>query len=88
MEGENVTNRIPKRPLLEVEWEDSATNLGWRDMDEHDPAPIVCKTVGYKIKGTKTSICLASSLSDQGGTNDRMIIPKGCIRAIRKVKME
>ena len=67
-------------PLTYVEWYDHSGDAGWVDnLDELDEAPITCKTVGFKVKETETSIHVMSTLTDDGGQGGNNEILKSCI---------
>ena len=76
-----------KLPLIIVEWEDVTQHTGWRNeeavKDEHISH---CKMVGWKTGGDKGNIFIATAFDDDGCSNGRRIIPRGCIRNIRRLE--
>lgn len=75
---------MKKYPLVIVEWQDTITHSGWVDWDKLDDVTIPCISVGWKVKSDKRSITLSSMRSDDGCAS-RQVIPKGCIRSIRRL---
>lgn len=64
-----------------IEWYDHHTsNNGWRN--EINPTCfdlVICKTTGFIVKETKTTIMLAHSVSEEGDVNQCMTIGKKLI---------
>ena len=78
-----------KYPLLLIEWRDHSGEAGWVELKDLEEPPILCRTIGFKIAETETSIHLMSTITNeqpqgQGGNNE---ILKSCIvseKVIRK----
>lgn len=76
-----------KMPLVKVEWDDISGNAGW-DTLEHikNTEPIKCTTVGWQVRSTAKKLVIVSTRSDSKTYCDRNVIPKGCIRSIRRLE--
>ena len=76
-----------KKPLLWIEWEDFATYSSWRDEGKTDDIkPMICHTVGWKMKASKGKICLASTRNSIGECSDRTTIFKANIKSMRRLE--
>ncbi len=74
--------------VLYVEWLDHTSHgdSGWQsraDLDALDVA--LCKSVGFVLKETKTTITLVSSLADDVADGSVCIV-KSCIRVKEKLR--
>ena len=74
-----------KYPLVLVEWDDTITHSGWVDWGDLRDCVIPCQSVGWRVKSDPKSITL-SAMRSEDGCAARQVIPKGCIRNIRKLK--
>lgn len=75
-----------KLPLIIVEWDDVSSYDGWRDTEESKTSkPFQARMVGWEISRNKDCLVLATAFSDDE-CNGRRVIPRGCIRNIRKVE--
>ena len=76
------------RDILEIEWDDTATKMGWqRDKVLQDESPAPCRSVGYFRKQNKNCITIAKSVSDDDEDGlDAQTIPRGCIKRIIRLK--
>lgn len=80
---------FPLLSMLEIEWVDSCSSKGWGSRDYHikDFAESHCRTVGYLIERSKTSMSLAQSISDDTkNLADVMSIPTVAIKKVRRLK--
>lgn len=78
---------MKKRPLLVVEWDDITTDNGWKSEDKDYADLIVhCYSVGWKLKSNRRNLVISNMRSDDGGCDKREIIPRGCIRSIRRLE--
>ena len=69
-----------KYPIISVEWYDHSGDGGWIDnLNELDEKPITCKTVGFLVKETKTSLHIISTLTNDGGQGGNNEVLKSCI---------
>jgi len=76
-----------KHELLMIDYRDHSGEAGWIELKDLEEPPILCRTIGFKIAETETSIHLMSTITNdegQGGNNE---ILKSCIvseKVIRK----
>tara|TARA_R100001244_G_scaffold128518_1_gene99454 strand:+ start:52 stop:312 length:261 start_codon:yes stop_codon:yes gene_type:complete len=76
-----------KHELLMIDYRDHSGDAGWIELKELEEPPILCRTIGFKVSETETSIHLMSTITNdegQGGNNE---ILKSCIvseKVIRK----
>ena len=78
---------MTKRKLVSVEWVDSAMTNGWRHIGpETDLSPSKCHSVGFVLKDDKEGIALSQSISDNGGTDTILSIPRCAILKKRGLK--
>ena len=76
-----------KYELLMIDYRDHSGEAGWIELKDLEEPPILCRTIGFKIAETETSIHLMSTITNdegQGGNNE---ILKSCIvseKVIRK----
>lgn len=78
-----------KYPLMEIVWDDITSHHAWDDIEETEKdTPVRAKSIGWKIRGNKTCITLATMLSvdEEGRVGERVTIPKGCIRYSRRIE--
>ena len=70
-----------------IDYRDLSGEAGWVELKDLEEPPILCRTIGFKIAETETSIHLMSTITNdegQGGNNE---ILKSCIvseKVIRK----
>lgn len=76
-------------PLVEVEWMDTLTTIGWQD--DHDLQELLagepgwpCITVGYLITQGPDRIVLCSTASAGLGKSEVTVIPRGCVKRINR----
>jgi len=72
------------RKAIYVEWVDSATSPGWKEVD--CGGPITIKSIGWLIHDDPRFIVIASSESSSDRILDQLSIPRDCIVKIRKVR--
>lgn len=76
-----------KRPLLVVEWDDVSSYHGWKDTEEAKTLkPFRAKMVGWEISRDKDNLILVSGFSSDDDCNGQRIIPRGCIRKVRRLE--
>ena len=74
------------RPLLIVEWDDAYGTNKWHPEDELDDAhPMRCTTVGWRMPAPPGCFSIASTRDGHGKCADRMTIPRGNVKSIRKL---
>ena len=79
-----------KPKLVRIDWVDTVSNNGWRTEDGPKEALAKCSTVGWLVGSTREAKTLAATIGDMGEGDrrlgDRVIIPRGCIKSIRKLR--
>lgn len=84
------------RRLVLVEWVDSHSGRGWRDLDELEghAQPLHCRSVGWVIAKKNGMLLLAASISGERNGNVQLCasgdiaIPSAAIRSIRDLGSE
>ena len=69
---------VPKQPkLVLIEWVDSHSGRGWRDLDqiEEDSQVLHCRSVGWLVSSSGGCKTVVSSLA---GDSEGGIIAQGC----------
>ena len=73
--------------MVLVEWNDSFFTHGWRGKDEFRDLGIApCVSVGVVVSEDDNKITLVLSMGEENYA-DSMTIPKGCIKRIRRLKV-
>lgn len=77
-------------PLVEIIWDDAASNSEtWTTIKDAAPPEQVI-TVGYLVKERKRYVCVASSVANEDCHEDQigntMTIPRGMIVSMREIK--
>jgi hypothetical protein len=67
--------------LVAVEWLDAACDGGWQD-EGHIPTVVQCSTVGWLWHEDEKYIAIVCTVSEDGGINQTMAIPRGMITKI------
>lgn len=81
-----------KLPLIVVEWDDITTHCGWEwDDKSFSEKALACISVGWRVKSSRRFLEISPMRSEYEGTkytkcDDRQIIPRGCIRSIRRLE--
>ena len=76
-----------KFSLISVEYYDHSGDAGWIELDTLEK-PITCKTFGFLVKETDTSLHIMSTLTDDGGHGGNNEVLKSCIisqKTLRKL---
>lgn len=80
--------KLPKLgSLVQVEWDDAAVTTGWSN---GLPTTSRCVSYGIVMGASKRQLSIAGSTADRdsvGRFNQRLAIPVGCIRSIRRLKV-
>jgi hypothetical protein len=77
--------RITNPPIVEVTWEDAESDHGWEPSADTDMSPAMAVTVGFLIKDESERVVIASTCDAQNNSNNRLKIPRGMIRSMRKI---
>lgn len=76
-----------KLPLLVIEWEDIETDTEWHG--EHEVVishKEPYRSVGWRVKSNKKTLQISPMRDPYGKCSDRQIIPRGCIKSIRRLE--
>jgi len=74
--------------LVLVEWDDSNVIHGWRVDNGNMDEVAHCRTVGILVSESETSVTVAFGESDCHSVMETITIPKGCITAIRRLRVK
>jgi len=78
---------MKKRKLIIVEWEDITTHRAFKDEREAgDIEGMGAISVGWELKGKRGHIALTPMRFNNGECADRQVIPRGCIKSIRRIE--
>lgn len=75
--------------LVEIEWEDAASEDRWQDRDEAIDGlakPWLVRSVGHLIHDTQDGVILAGSIDPEGSVCMTLKIPRGMIRKIAELE--
>lgn len=75
--------------LVEVTWLDSSSCSGWHAMNEIPTKPLECRSAGYLVHKSRSSLVVALSASEarsRHGFGDTITIPRACVKKIRRLK--
>lgn len=67
--------------LVLIEWVDSYASSGWQEVSSIEPEVLVCRSVGWVIRETDSTLVVAPHLTDEDGdaaptqANGLMTIP-------------
>lgn len=76
-----------KLHLVEVEWEDSTSSGRWVSEKDAEVTPAQVHTVGWQLKRNRKYILLITQRDETyNECSDRIRIPRGCIKSIRKIE--
>ncbi len=79
----------PKFEPVTVVWNDSARYGPWHNPDDVEYQPTPCKTRGFLLQSNRKIVAVATSIgtADSGVVDqvcDVMVIPRSCVKSIRK----
>lgn len=83
-----VLRSTKKGALVEVEWDDAYSVLGWKDLDEFDETVggLTTLTVGRLVVVSADCVVTASTVNQNRVSADTMVIPLGMVRSARVVE--
>lgn len=73
-------------PVAYIEWDDSESIYGWREVEEGMPERI--KSVGVVMKKDKKGVTISTSRTAYGKCVDQLWIPSTAIRKFRRIKIK
>lgn len=74
--------KLEELPIEEVEWEDHYSTDRWTEHEDPElNGSIFVKTVGYKLKETKTKIILVQNSATNGQISGTMTIIKKTVKS-------
>ena len=71
--------------IVEVLWDDTASDDAWKDAGDPELPLVECRTVGYYRSEDKRAIYLTDTTSNDEGRFNAVTIPRGCIRKMRRL---
>lgn len=72
---------------VRVDWVDIHNDeSGWKPVSEITVKPALMKTLGWWIGDYNDHIVICADMADDGHTNTRMCLPKGCVLGVSKIK--
>ncbi len=75
--------------MVLVNWVDSNIMHGWRLAGEHTEDSVAeCQTIGFLEREDENKIVLVMGTSNLGSVIESFIIPKPCIKSIRKLRVQ
>ncbi len=78
-----------RRRAVYIEWADSTSFSAqrWREKDESEGlTPSTIKSVGWLLSSSKKQVLITSSISDEDHRSGCLVIPRGCIKRMRRLK--
>jgi hypothetical protein len=74
--------KLDELPIEEIEWEDHYSSDDWRDHDGVDlEGAVFVKTIGYRLKETRTKIIVFQNFSTSDQISGTMTILKKTVKS-------
>ena len=73
-----------KRPMVLVEWIDSALYTGWKKR-RNDYCPSSCQTIGFLLERGRKQVVVAMQLNDEEDVGEVMVIPRCNVLSITRL---
>ena len=77
---------MKKLPLIVVEWEDATSKHSWEDERDADFKIKSSFSVGWQLKTDRKYLLLTRQRETDGYYADRLKIPRGCIKSIKRLE--
>jgi len=82
--------KLKKDDIVEIQWLDIIASSAWHKEEQASRFnPADCKSLGYFLNEDKNCVRISSTVGmerSNGRERDIIVIPKGCIVKIRKLK--
>ena len=72
--------------MIIVEWEDTTGKSSWEEGKDADFKIEPSYSVGWRLKTSRKYVLITRQRETDGHYADRLKIPKGCIRSIRRLE--
>ena len=81
--------KLKKNQLILVDWIDAYHDTSWQEEGEARQRPdIDCQTIGFYLKHDEELFWMSATMSaGKKAQRDSIVIPAGCLKKIRKVKI-
>ncbi len=77
---------MPRLPIVEIEWEDSASKGGWANREVYRKlSPMRVRTVGFLLERSPRKVIVLQTLAEDGDGTDAVVIPAGCVKKLRRL---
>ncbi len=70
-----------------VVWVDTGVIHGWLETESNNDCIAYCKSLGFLIKENDEGVTICFGISDQGLVMEKKTIPRGCIKAIKELRI-